>query len=53
MLKKHFVAQRCGLFSSVSRKVIPNNTTPIFKKWVGKRNPSHFVDGIRTSHGIV
>ena len=24
----------------------------LFKKWVGELNPSHFVDGIRNSHGI-
>ena len=44
--------KKCSLFSSVFKKIIPNNTTLLFKKWVGYHNPSHFVDGIRTSHGI-
>ena len=42
----------CGFISSVFNKMIPNNTTPTFKKWVGYLNPAYFVDGIRTSHGI-
>ena len=25
----------CGFISSVFKKIIPNNTTPTFKKWVG------------------
>ena len=29
--KNHFVAQKCGLFSSVFKKFIPNNTTPTFQ----------------------
>ena len=36
---------KCGLFSSVFKNIIPNNTTPTFKRWV-------FADGLRTSHGI-
>ena len=40
--------KKCGLFSSVFKKSIPNNTTPTFQEL----NPSHFVDVIRTSHGI-
>ena len=39
--------QKCGLFSSVFKKIIPNNTTPTFQE-VG----AHFVDGIITFHGI-
>ena len=31
---------------------IPNNTTPTFQEVGGKLNPSHFVAGIMTSHGI-
>ena len=34
--------KNCGLFSSVFKKIIPNNTTPTFQE----------VGGIRTSHGI-
>ena len=30
MHKNHFVEQKCGLFSSVFKKIIPNNTTPTF-----------------------
>ena len=29
--KNHFVAQKCGLFSFVFKKNIPNNTTPTFQ----------------------
>ena len=33
MYKNHFVAQKdCGLFSSVSKKIIPDNTTPTFQE---------------------
>ena len=41
--------KKCGLFSSVFKKIIPNNTTPIFNEWVGYLN---FVSDMRTSHGI-
>ena len=47
--------KRCGLFSSVFKEIIPNNTTPTFQevgRVTNKLNPSHFVDGIITSHGI-
>ena len=27
--------KKCGLFSYVLKKIIPNNTTPTFQKWVG------------------
>ena len=27
--------KKCSLFSSVFKKIIPNNTTLLFKKWVG------------------
>ena len=30
--KNHFVAQKCGLFSSVFKKIIPYNTTPTFQE---------------------
>ena len=32
MHKNHFVTQKCGLFSSVFKKIIPNNTTPTFQE---------------------
>ena len=33
MPKYHFVAQKgCGLYSSVFKKMIPNNTTPTFQE---------------------
>ena len=35
-----------------SRKLFLITLPLLFKKWVGKLNPSRFVDGIRTSHGI-
>ena len=44
--------KKCGMFSKVFQKIIPNNTTLLFRKWVGYLNPSHFVDGIRISYGI-
>ena len=34
-IKSHFVAQMCGLFSSVFKKSIPNNTTPTFQELGG------------------
>ena len=40
MHTNHFVAKKCGLFSSVFKIITPNNTTPTFQ------------DGIRTSQGI-
>ena len=27
--------KKCGLFSSVFKTIVPYNTTPTFKKWVG------------------
>ena len=45
-------SKKCSLFSSVFKKIIPNNTTPTFTKVGGVTEPSQFVDGIRTSHGI-
>ena len=44
--------KKCGLFSSVFKKLFLITLPLLFKKWVGFLNPSHFVDGIRTSHGI-
>ena len=38
----------CGLFSSVFKKIIPNNTTPSFQEVGGYLNPAYFVDGMRT-----
>ena len=35
-----------------SRKLCLITLPLLFKKWVGELNPSHFVDCIRTSHGI-
>ena len=32
MYTKHFVAQECGLLSSVFKKIIPDNTTPTFQE---------------------
>ena len=44
--------KKCGLCCSVFKKVIPITLPILFKKWVGVTKPSHFVDGIRNSHGI-
>ena len=34
-------------------KILFLKTLPLlFKRWVGYLNPSHFADGLRTSHGI-
>ena len=44
--------KNCGLFRSVFKKVILKNTTPTFLEVGGVTYPSHFVDSIRTSHGI-
>ena len=44
--------KNCGLFSSVLKKIIPNNTTPTFQEVGGVTFHTHFIDGIRTSHGI-
>ena len=44
--------KNCGLFSSVFKKIIPNNITPTFQEVVGLLTPSHFVGAIRTYHGI-
>ena len=44
--------KKCNLFSSVFKKIIPYNTTPTFQEVGRYLNPSHFVDDIRTSHGI-
>ena len=46
--------KKCGLFSSVFKKNIPNNTIPTFQEvGEGSLTPHILVDGIRTSHGIV
>ena len=42
----------CGFISSVLKKIISSNTTPIFQEVGGYLHPTHVVDGIRTSHGI-
>ena len=44
--------KKCGLFSFVFKKIIPNNTIPTFQEVVGVTYPSYFVDGIKTYHGI-
>ena len=44
--------KRCGLFSSVFKKIIPKTLPLLFKKWVGYFDSSQFVDGLRTSHCI-
>ena len=44
--------KKCGLFRSVFKKIVPNNTTPTFQEVGGVTLPLTFVDGIRTSHGI-
>ena len=44
--------KKCRLFSSVFKKIIPNNTTPTFTEVGGVTYTSQFVDGIRTFHGI-
>ena len=44
--------KRCGLFSSVFKKIIPINTSPTFQEVGGVTKPSQFVDGLRTFHGI-
>ena len=45
----------CGFIRSVFKKITPNtcNTTPTYQEVGGVLNPIHFVDGIRTPHGIV
>ena len=47
------LCKKCGLFSSVFKKIIPNNTTHTFLRsgW-GNLTPHIFFDGIRTSHGF-
>ena len=45
--------KKCDLFSSVFMKIISNNTNPTFQEVGGVTYPSHLVDGISTSHGIV
>ena len=42
----------CGLFSSIFKTIIPNNTTLLSEKKVGQLNPSHFGDGLSHSHCI-
>ena len=32
MHQNYFVAQKCGLFSYVFKKIIPNKTTPTFQE---------------------
>ena len=34
--------KKCGMFSSVSKKIIPNNTTHIFQEVGGVMNPLTF-----------
>ena len=34
-LKIISLRKKCGLFSSVFKKIIPNNSNLLFKKWVG------------------
>ena len=45
--------KKYGLFSSVFKKIIPNNTTPTFPRsgW-GNLTPHILSMGMRTSHGI-
>ena len=42
MHKHHFVAQKCGLFSSVFKEIIPNNITPTFQEVGGVTQPLTF-----------
>ena len=42
----------CGFISYVFKKIIPYNTTPTFQEVGWVINPAHFVDDIRTAHGI-
>ena len=51
-MHKTIILSRKMLFSSVFKKIIPNNTTPTFQEVGGVTQPSHFVDGIKTFHGI-
>ena len=44
--------KKSGLLSSVFKKIFLITLRLLFKKWVGYLNPSHFVDGIITSHLI-
>ena len=45
--------KRCVLFSSVFKKIIPNNTVPTFQEVGGvTKPPLHFVNGIITSRDI-
>ena len=44
--------KKCGLFVSVFKKSPQITLLLLFKKWVDLLNPSHYVYGIRTSHGI-
>ena len=53
MHKDHFVAQKSvACVVLYSRKLFLITLPLLFKKCVGKFNPSHFVDGIRNYHGI-
>ena len=53
MHKNYFAAQKVWLFCSVFKKIIPNNIIPTFQEVGRVTQPSYFVDGIRTSHGIM
>ena len=44
--------KKCGLFSSVFKKIVPYNTTPTFQEVGGESLSLTFVGGIRIPHGI-
>ena len=53
MHKKSFCrAKSAACVVLYSRKLFLITLPLLFKKWMGLLNPSHFVDGIRNSHGI-
>ena len=53
MHKKSFRrAKSVACFVQYLRKLFLITLPLLIKKWVGQPNPSYFVDGIRTSHGI-
>ena len=44
--------KKCGLFSSVSKKIIPNNTTPTFQEVGGHGVTQPLIFGVRTSQKL-
>ena len=51
-LKSFLGAKSVACLVLYSRKLFLITLPLLFKKWVGQLNPSHFVNGIRISHGI-